>query len=287
MMSRGIQLASSVTEREQRTHNLFIRLDRLSAPYTRRSVIETIVQTNLPLSDALADRFAGRGTETEDLRQVARVGLVLAVNRFHPQPDNSFARFAVPTIVGELKRHFRDRCWVVRPPRQIQELSPRVHRSSERLTQELGRTPSEAEIARHVDTAPEMVRECLSTGTGFHLLSLDAPAGGENSATLGDVLADRDMAGTTAEERIDLQRALSKLSPRQRQVITLRFADELTQSAIAARIGVSQMQVSRILRSALDILRDELDDQGSPSPRRGFKSEPMGNGRSKSERNPK
>lgn len=262
-MAHGTDPNRPYTERESLTNALFTRLGRLRAPAARHSLIQAIVRTNLPLCDALANRFTGRGPEHDDLVQVARVGLLLAVERFRPAPDTSFVRFAAPTIVGELKRYFRDCCWVVRPPRKLQELRPEVERSRAQLSQELGRFPSDGEVAESLHTQPQVVRDCLATNSGFHPVSLDAPVGGDSSLSLAASFISPEANEITLEERVDLQRAMARLESRQREVIVLRFSDDLTQSEIAARLGVSQMQVSRLLRRALATLRDHLEGGSS------------------------
>ena len=253
-MARGLESTTTVTEREKRTHDLFTRLVATADETTRRHIVSAIAEANLPLSDALARRYVRRGSELEDLQQVARVGLLLAIERFRPGEDRVFVRFAVPTITGELKRYFRDSCWAVRPPRAIQELRPQVEEARAELAQELGRDPRDSDMAERLGTSPELVEACRGTATSFRPVSLDAPVHQDSWVCLGDALAaPGDVSGVV--DLIDLRSALGTLDPRQRQVLSWRFGEELTQSQIAARLGVSQMQVSRILRAALDRLR--------------------------------
>lgn len=260
-MARGTETTSTVTEREQRTHELFARLDAATDLALRREIIEEIAETNLPLSDALAHRYARRGTEHDDLLQVARVGLLLAIERFRSGEGRTFVKFAVPTITGELKRYFRDCCWVVRPPRTIQELRPQVEEARAELAQELGHHPSETEVADRLDAPPSVVRACLDTATSYRPISLDVPVHHDSWVCLGDALPSEGTDISDVVDRIDLRTALAILSPRERRIVTWRFADDLTQVQIGERLGVSQMQVSRILRRALDRLRAPLSDE--------------------------
>lgn len=257
-MARGPESTFTETLRESRTYELFSRLERVSEQSDRRRISGIIVETNLPLCDALARRYARRGAEHDDLVQVARVGLVLAVERFRPDEGNSFVAFAVPTIVGELRRYFRDHCWAVRPSRTIQELRPMVESARADLLQSLRREPREDEVAEHLGTDPDQVRACVTSATNFRPVSLDAPVGDGSIARLGDVIASStDLTGL--DEQIDLRRAIGRLSLREQRALALRYGEDLTQAEIGERLGVSQMQVSRILRTALDRLRVMLD----------------------------
>ncbi|SHI88212.1 RNA polymerase sigma-B factor [Tessaracoccus bendigoensis DSM 12906] len=258
-MARGHLATTTVIEREQRTEELFDKLTHTSGSEARQGVVDTIAETNLPMSDALARRYVGRGCELDDLMQVARVGLMLAIDRFQPDAGRKFVRFAVPTITGELKRYFRDGSWMVRPPRRVQELRPQVESARNELAQELGREPSEAELSARLQANPKLVRECLNSTTSFRPVSLDAPVLRNSWVSLGDSLASGEREPSTAVAMLDLRAALESLSKRERKVISWRFVDDLTQLQIAQRLGCSQMQVSRILRHALKLLRAFLD----------------------------
>ncbi len=258
-MARGLAQATTVTEREQRTRQLFTDLQLATHPERRQAVVEELVELNLPLCDALAGRYLGRGAERDDLVQVARTALFLAIERYQPAAGRSFASFAVPTITGELKRYFRDRCWVVRPPRQVQEERARVVRARARLEQEAGREVTVADLGEYLDVDQQRVSECIGVTTSYRPLSLEAPVHQGSSTSLGASLAgDDDLVGDTID-RIDLRRALATLSARDRQVLKWRFEEECTQSEIARRLGVSQMQVSRIIRRLLDRTRELLE----------------------------
>ncbi|WP_377644855.1 sigma-70 family RNA polymerase sigma factor [Oryzobacter terrae] len=224
----------------------------------------------IPLADRVALRYRNRGIETDDLIQVARAALVKAVNRYQPRDDAGFCAFALPTISGEVKRWFRDRGWAVRPPRRIQEL-----RSSMRAEEELfrhleHREPTTADVASSLGTTREDVQLARLSAEGFHAVSLDVPT--ETGTTLGATLSDGADVADLVATRSALLHALSHLSERQRRVVQLRYVSDLTQSEIGAEIGVSQMQVSRILGKVLDELRRELvvadlDDRQTSRPR--------------------
>lgn len=214
---------------------------------------ERIVLLALPLADSLALRYRGRGIETDDLVQVARTALVKAVARYRPGAGAGFAAFATPTITGELKRWFRDQGWAVRPPRRLQELRAGLVAEEERLRHTLSRDPLDSELALVLDVTASDVAEARSCSAGYHATSLDVPT--PSGGSLADLVLVTTDHATTFETRDALRRAVTTLGERERLVLHLRFVDELTQSQIGERIGVSQMQVSRILRGVLDRLR--------------------------------
>lgn len=246
-------------DRKERTAYLLTRLQESSDIHERNVISAQLIEINLPLCDALAARYSGRGADLEDLEQVARTALVVAVQNFRPTAGHSLAAFAVPTITGELKRYFRDRCWVVRPPRTLQELRPAAIQASQDLEQELGRTPSAQEIAGHLEVEPRSVEEALCTQSGYRPTSLDAPLPGDLAASIGSQLGSGEDIAETATQRVALHRALRDLPTDDLQILRWRFEQELTQNEIAARLGVSQMQVSRILRRILGDLRTRLE----------------------------
>ena len=222
---------------------------------------EQIALLALPLADSLALRYRGRGIETDDLVQVARTALVKAVARYRPGAGAGFAAFAAPTITGELKRWFRDQGWSVRPPRRIQELRSSLVAEEERLRHELSRDPADSELAHVLDVTASDVAEARSCSAGYHATSLDVPT--PSGASLADLLLVTPCHSATFETRDALRHAVSGLGDRERLVLRLRFVDELTQSEIGERIGVSQMQVSRILRAVLDRLRRQVLADGA------------------------
>lgn len=260
-MPRG-RITASHADRDRRTHDLLRALSTSTRSVERQLLTEEIAEINLPLCEALANRFAGRGSDRDDLVQVARVGLLLAIQRYRIDDGTTFAGFAVPTMAGELKRHFRDHCWTVRPPRRIQELRPQVVASRTALTQQLGRVPTLAEVALHLGEASSTVATCLAAAEGFQPLSLDATAHPDGTARLIDTLTSGDDDVDWLIGRLTLARAVNTLSAQGRLLVRLRFVDALSQTQIAERLGVSQMQVSRLLRRTLRQLRDRLTETG-------------------------
>jgi len=218
---------------------------------------DELISTNLGLAHQLARRFANRGEPHDDLVQVASLALVKAVDRFDPDHGATFSSFAVTSIVGELKRHFRDKGWAVRAPRRIQELYLELGHHIDQLSQELGRAPTVAELAAASSTTEDAVLEALEAGRSYRTASLDAPDRDEQ--TLAESLGTDDPQFNHIEDRSVLAVALQRLSPRDQRILQLRFVDGLTQSEIAARLGVSQMQISRLLASSLQILRTSFD----------------------------
>jgi RNA polymerase sigma-B factor len=215
----------------------------------------TAVTRYLPLARKLAGRYACSGEPMDDLEQVAAIGLLKAVDRFDPERGTTFSTFAVPTILGELRRHFRDRTWGLRVPRQLQELTVRIEHVRDELTTSLGRQPTLAELSRRLGAADELVLQALELSLARHALSLDAPQrNGEDDWT--DVVGQIDDGYARAEARALLAPLLATLSRQEAQVVWLRFSDDLTQDAIARCVGVSQMQVSRVLRRSLGLLRE-------------------------------
>ncbi|MEA4945279.1 MAG: sigma-70 family RNA polymerase sigma factor [Propionicimonas sp.] len=257
-MARGVALAAVPQQREQRTAELFTELHGNPDPGYAEQLVDELVRVNLPLCDSLAGRYVGRGTEHDDLLQVARAALVVAIHRFEPRLGRPFASFAVPTIAGELKRHFRDHGWMVRPPRQLQELRARATRGRQALEQAVGHEVSIDDLGRHLEVDPQRLRESLAAGGGYRPVSLEAPARDDASVTVGDALSDQGDAIEELIEHLDLRRALTELSHRDQAVLRWRFAEECSQSEIGRRLGVSQMQVSRILRALLAQLRIRL-----------------------------
>jgi RNA polymerase sigma-B factor len=224
---------------------------------------EALIERFLPLARSIARRYESSGEPLEDLVQVASLALVKAVDRYDPSRGNAFSSFAVPTIAGELKRHFRDRTWTVRPPRDLQELTIKVERVTTELWQRNDRAPTVADLAAELGLDEEHILEALHARTARGRLSLDAPTGGDDGErpALGDVLGSVDGGYDQAESRTLLDRLLATVSARDREVIRLRFEEDLTQAEIGERLGVSQMQVSRIVRQTLAQLRHVADQQ--------------------------
>lgn len=222
------------------------------------SARETLVERFAPLAEYLARRFAGRGEAIEDLTQVATVGLLGAIDRFEPEREVRFTTFATATIVGELKRHLRDRAWTVRVPRGLQELGLRVNAAIPLLTQELGRAPTAGELAARLDAEPDEIVEAMDAMHAYSAGSLEAPQGDDGPAPI-DTLGDVDPSLELLESWASLAPAVAVLPARERLVLYLRFFRGLTQSEIADRIGVSQMHVSRILSQTIATLRGAVD----------------------------
>jgi RNA polymerase sigma-B factor len=220
---------------------------------------EELVERFLPLARQLARRYQRGGEQLDDLVQVASLGLLKAIDRFDPERETAFSSFAVPTILGELKRHFRDKGWAVRVPRDLQELAVKVERVGDEMSRELGRAPTAAEIGERVDVSPEQVLEAREAAAAYRAVSLDRPRGEETEE--GDAFADvfgvEDPGFAQAEQAATVESLMVVLSDREREVLRLRFEEDLTQSEIGERVGVSQMHVSRLIRQSIARLRAE------------------------------
>jgi RNA polymerase sigma-B factor len=237
---------------------LFERYQRERRPADR----EQIVLRYMPLARHLARRYATRA-EHDDLQQVAAIGLMKAVDRFDPNRGIAFSTFAVPTILGEIKRHFRDLGWSVRVPRDLQELALRVERVAERLTSSLGRSPTVTELAEACEASPEQVLEARSTATAHRAISLDQPAHEDGDDGPVQFAVHEEPGYARAELAADLDRLLSHLDQRERMVLHLRFQEDLVQREIAERMGISQMQVSRMLAKAIATLQQHRGPSAS------------------------
>jgi RNA polymerase sigma-B factor len=218
---------------------------------------EMLVERFLPLARALARRYQRTGEPFDDLFQVACLGLVKAIDRFELDRDVAFSSYAVPTIVGEIRRYLRDGTWSVRVPRALQELSLRVDKTVIELASDLHRQPTVAEIARAAAATQEQVLDALQAAGAYRATSLDTPRAGEDEAcdTLGDTVASTEQGFGLAEDRATLAQLLRAITPREREVLRLYFDEDLTQRQIGQRIGVSQMQTSRIIRHSIARLR--------------------------------
>jgi len=250
-------------------------VDALFAEYARTgdlAVRDRLVAAHLGLAEYLARRFANRGEPLDDLVQVASLGLLKAVGRFDPSRGVAFSTYATHTIVGELKRHFRDKGWAVRAPRRMQELYLRLGSVVATLGQELGRSPTIAELAAEVEVSEEEVLEALEAGQAYRFASLDAPVAGEtddDSDTLGGRLGAEDRGIDDVEQRATLGPLLAELPERERLILRLRFFEGLTQSEIAARLGISQMHVSRLLARSVAFLRARAGSGSGAGPAPG------------------
>ena len=252
MIQRRSAAATSGPEREAEDRELFVRLKAGDT-----AARDQLAERFLPLARQLARRYQRADEPLDDLVQVASLGLIKAIDRFDPAREVAFSSYAVPTILGELKRHFRDRTWSVRVPRDLQELALKVDKAVATLSRDLRRQPSIPEIAEAVAAGEEDVLEALEAAGAYRATSFDAPRSSDEEG--GDSLADA--LGTTeagfglAEQRATLERLMAAITPREREVLRLRFVEDLTQAEIGERIGVSQMQVSRLIRQSLARLR--------------------------------
>jgi RNA polymerase sigma-B factor len=255
------QQAELALGRREHAHRMFAGLAQLSpgTPEHRRLRAE-LVETHLPLALYFARRYAGRGEPFDDLVQAGALGLVKAVDRFDPDRGIAFSTFAGKTILGEIRRHFRDRTWAVHVYRSLQVLTGQVGVCVQEMTQELGRTPTVAELAARMDLPPERVRESLRCSASYRATSFETPAG--EGRTLGDLLGREDPAFNNVVMHESLRGSLARLPERERRILQLRFYGDMTQAQIGARLGISQMHVSRVLKRTLARLREELADTG-------------------------
>ena len=226
-----------------------------------RVLRDRIVQRCLPIADNIARRYRGRGESHEDLQQVARVGLIKAVSRFDPAMGAPFLSYAVPTIMGEVRRHFRDHGWSVRVPRRLKDLHVQISRISPDLAQRLHRSPTATELAEELGADRQEVVEALVAGGAYAARSIDAPShvnDGPGEATIASSLGTLDRQLASVDDRESLRPLILALPERERAILAMRFFDGMTQTQIAAAIGTSQMQVSRLLAKTLEYLRFQL-----------------------------
>ena len=243
---------------------------RLFAQYRGRddrAARDALVDRFLPLATRLARRYHRGGEPLEDLVQVASIGLLKAIDRFDPARGIAFSSFAVPTIAGELKRHFRDKGWSMRVPRDLQELALRVDRATERLVHELGRAPTVAEIAQDVGVSIEQVLEAREAAAAYRAESLDRSCSDDDhdGTRVVDTLGGDDPGYRQAESSATVESMMSILSDREREILRLRFEEDLTQSEIGHRVGLSQMHISRLLRQAVARLREAAESSEEPA----------------------
>jgi len=221
------------------------------------SAREALVERHLPLVRSLARRYAGRGEPIDDIEQVGAIGLIKAIDRFELDREVSLATYATPNVVGEIKRHFRDKGWAIRVPRALQELNAKMSSTIDHLTSKLGRSPSVAEIAESLGTTPEEVLEAIEVGSAYTTLSLSAPIG-EDAADPLETIGGEDQGYERTEDRAALAPALARLPQRERDILRMRFEEGLPQTQIAERVGLSQMHVSRLIRRSLATMREDL-----------------------------
>jgi RNA polymerase sigma-B factor len=258
--SRVATRHDSAADDRRRVENADL-VERLSAAVDKAEeqlLRQRLIVLNVQVATSIALRYRGRGEPLEDLVQTAQLGLVKAAHGFDPSRGQDFLAYAIPTISGEVKRHFRDQGWDIRPPRRVQELRWEVERASTELTQTLGRSPRLSEIAAHLKVDEEDVVECVASADLYHVHSLDAPTGDQATHSVGDSLGDVDPLLEQIDNVLSVRPLLDRLSPRDRRILALRYFSEWTQQQIADEVGVTQMQISRLLSSALRRLREGL-----------------------------
>jgi RNA polymerase sigma-B factor len=249
---------STAARRAQEERALFTRLSVHGDTRAR----EALVERYMPLARSLARRYQRPGDPLDDLLQVAALGLVKALDRFDPGREIAFSSYAVPTILGEIKRYFRDCTWAVRMPRDLQELTLRVDRALGTLAEDLHRQPTVSELAAAVRCHEESVLEALQAGGAYRALSFDAPRGhDDDAATLADSMGVGEHGFERAEDRATLDRLMRIVTDREREILHMRFVQDMTQAEIGEVVGVSQMQVSRVIRRALERLRSLAEGQ--------------------------
>jgi RNA polymerase sigma-B factor len=255
-----IQSAETVPEadRSEITARLLEQVAETDDEVEQKRLRDEVVVLNMGVARAIAARYRDRGIGKDDLMQAAYVGLVKAVQGFDPSFERDFLSYAVPTVTGEVKRYFRDYGWTVRPPRRVQELQAQISRASSELSQTLHRSPKPSEVAEFLSVDVDSVIEALAADGCFTPASLDVPVGEDGSTSLGELLGEDDADLGRAEARILLAPAVRRLAPRDRRILELRFFHGWTQEQIAGDIGVTQMQVSRLLARILSDLRADL-----------------------------
>lgn len=236
---------------------MFEQLAALEAGNSEHEALRAaLIERHLPLVTFMARKFADRGEPLDDLIQVGTIGLIKAIDRFEISKGFEFSTFATPTIVGEIKRHFRDKTWAVRVPRRLQELGASVTRATTELTQKLDRSPTPKEIAKHLGITVDDVAEALESNAAYSTVSFDVTS--ETSTSIGETFGALDEALEGVEYRESLKPLLSQLDDREKRILQMRFFDNLSQSQIATELGISQMHVSRILNKVLTHLREGL-----------------------------
>ena len=245
---------------KDRTRELFRRYKEQGDSEAR----DQLIMSHLNLVRFLASKFKNRGEALDDLIQVGTIGLIKAIDRFDPERGLEFTTYATPTIMGEIKRHFRDKGWSVRVPRRLQELSAKVNQVTDELTNQLQRSPSVAEIAESLGVSVDEVLEAMESSSAYSSVPLEGGGSSddEEAPSVIDHYATEDADLAASDDRIVLEEAIADFSPRERDVIRMRFVDGLTQVEIAERLGVSQVQVSRLLRRTLRRIQDKIDPEG-------------------------
>ena len=244
---------------KDRTRELFRQYKEEGSSEAR----DQLIVSHLNLVRFLASKFKNRGESLEDLVQVGTIGLIKAIDRFDPERGLEFTTYATPTIMGEIKRHFRDKGWSVRVPRRLQELSAKVNQATDELTNQLQRSPSVDEVAERVGASVDEVLEAMESSSAYSSVPLEGGSSSEDeeSASVIDHYVTEDADLAASDDRIVLEEAIADFSPREQEVIHMRFVEGLTQVEIADRLGVSQVQVSRLLRRTLRRIQEKIDPE--------------------------
>ena len=244
---------------KERTRELFRRYKEEGDEDAR----EQLIMSHMNLVRFLASKFRNRGEPLDDLIQVGNIGLIKAIDRFDPSRGLEFTTFATPTILGEIKRHFRDKGWSIRVPRRLQELSAKVTQATDELTKELQRSPTTEEVASYLGTSVDEVLEAMESSSAYSPVPLETPTSDDDDApSVIDRYATEDQQLGVADDRMVIEDTIKDFSPREREIIKMRFVEGLTQVEIAERLGISQVQVSRLLRRTLKKVREKIDPDG-------------------------
>lgn len=245
-------------ERTRRTDAIVEELRAGPSDARRRELVDRLIETNVPVARSMAAGYRNRGIDVDDLEQVALVGLVKAARRFDASAGHDFLSYAVPTVRGELRRHFRDSGWMVRPPRRVQQLQAGIRAAQHQMEARLGRSPRPTELAEHLGVEVDDVVEALAADGCFRPASIDSRGDEEGRGAIADVLGHEDRELASLEARLVLDSAVNRLTERERQILRWRFEDERTQQEIADLVGLTQAQVSRTLTRILGRLRSDL-----------------------------
>ena len=262
---RAVNATQAPSREELRA--LHRRYHETEDPQERDRIREQLVDAYTGLVHYLARKFQSRGEPLEDIVQVGFLGLIKAIDRFDPELGHEFTTFATPTVTGEIKRYFRDKGWAIRFPRRLQELYQSIIRVNEELKQELKRQPSVAEVAARLEVSPDDVLEAMEMSQAYTPTSIDAVMAADSSddgRQLSEAIGEEDPNLARVEMRDVLRRAMAHLNPREQAIMAMRFYDQLSQSEIAKRLGISQMHVSRLQRAALEQLKNYLPQEAAP-----------------------
>ena len=250
-------------ERARRTRVIVEELRAGTSDARRRELVDQLIEANAAVARTMAARYRNRGIDGDDLEQVALMGLVKAARRFDPTAGHDFMSYAVPTVRGELRRHFRDSGWMIRVPRRVQQMQARIKDAQQELESRLGASPRPSQVAAHLDVDVDEVIEALAADGCFRPASIDSRGDDQERGTIADALGDEDRELSALVARLALDTAVNRLSEREQQILRWRFEDERTQQEIADLVGLTQAQVSRTLTRILNRLRTDLSEPRS------------------------